>query len=422
MAKRRLFAPIARQDVWLLLFLTVVALILRLYNLGYHSLWIDETIHSNIALQTVDQHKPFWNIENNQIFIHLLNVIAYFLFGASDFVFRLPVAVLSVLGIWSTYLLARRLINRQVALIAALFWVGSLFFLAWGRIDRAYGIIPMLYTFLAFFLYDALDTPSACGSWIKRSLAIKPFIAFCVVFCFAFTTQIQVVLLFFTVLVYGAIRFLFRTFVQKKYLFTDIWAVFFYGFLCLGLLLGPLAHTLMYPITSRFLPSNHANLIIPRWEYNWAILKTDKWDHSLNHYLNVITGDFSYLYFLAIPGFALCFWVTRLRHATWLLCLFFTPFLLMSFVLRDPNLGKYMSFYYPTFIIAAATTIYWLIGPGFDRLKAVDMSDAARGIVMFIDRRRAVFSICFVVLVFVATVRFSAIYTLVTTKDYGGGR
>ncbi len=98
----------------------LLAAYLRLEGLGASSLWLDECytacfsqngLSDVIATCASDVHPP--------LFIFLANAVMRFS-GKSEFFLRLPSALLGVATCLATFLLARMLVGRRFALLAAL--------------------------------------------------------------------------------------------------------------------------------------------------------------------------------------------------------------------------------------------------------------------------------------------------------------
>lgn len=407
-----------KRALWLLF---LIALFNRVYNLGYHSLWIDELIHAGYA---IDINRNGWfppGFEMNQTFIHLLNALALFLGPKSDFTFRFPVAFLSSFGVPLIYLFAKNLFNKNIGLISACLFVGSNFLTFWGRVDRAYGLIPILYLLIMLCFWKtikySIDTQKTQSKPTKL-LNYPYFILGILSFIIAFFTQIQIFIFFFTATAFGTIFFIHRFIAaklnnQQSHLYSDIIAWLFYGgVLILLLLFSPLVEIIMRPLINSFLPQYMSTLILPNYTKLWQILHTDKWNFTLNHYLDVTTHDFNYFYLFGFSGF-ICAFFLRKRSATMLATMFFVPFLLMSFILRDPNLAKYMAFYYPSFLISGAVAIYFLGG------KILNLISLNKISVLVKLKLTSVLPIVLSLTLILSMSKISEMKHFITTEEYG---
>ena len=140
-------APGPRQrGLWLAV---LVAAALRLWNLGGQSLWIDEIF----TWQTASPHGPLTWLD----FVSNLNtpIVSAFshvwmrLFGQSEFVLRLPMALASIALVPVMARLARRVVGDEAALPVA--WLTALSpFITWyGQEFRGYSF-AILFAALAF--------------------------------------------------------------------------------------------------------------------------------------------------------------------------------------------------------------------------------------------------------------------------------
>src|SRR5205823_8664691 len=92
---------------------------LRLWHLGWPSLWMDEGTSAAIAtLPVVDFVKVLWRRDANMSAYYLL-LRLWMLAGHSDLWIRLLSALLSTATIPVLFVLARRMFSTQVALIAS---------------------------------------------------------------------------------------------------------------------------------------------------------------------------------------------------------------------------------------------------------------------------------------------------------------
>ena len=133
----------------------IVAAITRFAILGERAMSHDESLHTYYAWRFAEgfgyQHNPMMH---GPFQFHILAAF-YYLFGASDFTSRIPVALFSLATLWMIWYW-RRFLGNWGALLAALMLVFSPYMLFYGRYTRneafvgLYGII-MLYAVLRYF-------------------------------------------------------------------------------------------------------------------------------------------------------------------------------------------------------------------------------------------------------------------------------
>lgn len=126
-----------------LFLLFAMALLLRLMNLGGKSLWLDEAFSAlnaprpevALPLTAIDPHPPLY-----YTLLHYWLPLA----GDGEAMLRLPSALISLLSIGLLYMLARRLSNRRVALLAAAL-------LAFAPLNVWYSQEARMHIFVPFF-------------------------------------------------------------------------------------------------------------------------------------------------------------------------------------------------------------------------------------------------------------------------------
>jgi len=149
----------------ILIGLTFVGFILRFYNLGGNSLWLDEATTLTFARQSVGEiwasvaagefNPPlFYWLEHGMI-----------LFGESEFVLRFLPAFLGVLTIPVIYLIGKEFRDKNVGLLAAVLLTFSPFHIFYSQEARAYA--PMLFFFsLALLFYIKAYRSNETRSWV----------------------------------------------------------------------------------------------------------------------------------------------------------------------------------------------------------------------------------------------------------------
>lgn len=121
----REFSPLrSRIPPWLpLAAIVFLAALLRVYHLGAENLWIDEVFSMDQNRSPIRALDRFWRHEEGVSARPLGLMLIYFArqISESEFVVRLPYAMLGILDVGFLYLVARDLVERQVALRAAAF-------------------------------------------------------------------------------------------------------------------------------------------------------------------------------------------------------------------------------------------------------------------------------------------------------------
>jgi 4-amino-4-deoxy-L-arabinose transferase-like glycosyltransferase len=140
----------------LLLSLTLVGAILRFYNLGYNSLWLDEASTLHFAVQSIPD---IWQATTTGEFnppLFYWTEHFMLLFGNSEGVLRFIPALLGVLTIPLIYLVGREFMDRNTGIIAAAAFTFSPFLLFYAQEARAYSMMLFFVTFSMVFYLRAL--------------------------------------------------------------------------------------------------------------------------------------------------------------------------------------------------------------------------------------------------------------------------
>jgi len=146
-----------RYEYLLLALLFVYGFFLRIYNLGFQSLWIDESFTINASLAILKHFYPLLDsgfVYSGYMFHTYLLAGLFSLFHISAFVARFPSVVFGSLLIPLIYLFARYLFNTRVAIISSVFVSFSTLEIAWSRQARSYILLQLFfYASLFLFLY-----------------------------------------------------------------------------------------------------------------------------------------------------------------------------------------------------------------------------------------------------------------------------
>ena len=159
------YTPISALP-WLTLELLIFGLILvaavltRFYNLGARAMSHDESLHTYFSYLLYKgqgyQHNPMMH---GPLQFHLI-ALSYFMFGASDFVARIPAATFSILAIAAIWIW-RRYLGRTGALAAAVMALISPFLLYYGRYTREDSYVAVSLFVLLYSVLRYLETGKA---------------------------------------------------------------------------------------------------------------------------------------------------------------------------------------------------------------------------------------------------------------------
>ena len=398
---------IEKNALKIAIFMGVLALMLRLYRLGFLSLWVDEYMHALAAANGQFKHG-----ENNGILLTWLNTIFASFMGNNEFSMRFPVALLGALLVPVTYVLGKRLVNYRVGLMSAVLVTFSLYLIFWSRVDRPYGMVATMYLPVILCFWMSLETPiDKEGIWKRLGVHPKYLALTLIALIGAMLSQLICFLFLFTAGFYGTMVAIDSWITKQSHPFKlNAYNVLFYlNVLAVVLMLTPMGNNLMRPIIELFLPGNMANLILPNLKAAMAAIDGEQFYKSYDVYQGVLAYDYKLVYGLGLLGIV-CALISNRKLAYILISSFIVPFLLMSFVFREPVHAKYLSYVYPLYLISAAYALHFI---AFNLMKYVSkgMSDASRSYL-------STCSIVFVVLVFGIAKR-NEIASLLKTQTHG---
>nr|MBP6828556.1 hypothetical protein [Saprospiraceae bacterium] len=118
--------------------------------------------------------------------------------------------------------------------------------------------------------------------------------------------------------------------------------------------LGDVVKKILQPV----LLSNITDWAFPDWDrlIGWFANKPFE---AFNVYNDLLKYDLNWLYLPALAGLVAACWL-RPKSGAWLLASFVAPFLLLSFVYREPFLNRYFIFAYPYILISVGVFFYAL--------------------------------------------------------------
>ena len=407
-APRQAISFLEKNSLVIVVIIGVFGLILRLYRLGYLSLWVDEYMHAIAAMNGKFSHG-----ENNGILLTWINTTLSYIIGHGEFALRFPVAVLGATIIVSVYGLGKHIANYKVGLMSAILTALSIYLIFWSRVDRPYGMVAAFYipALLAFWL--SVEKPSGEeNAWSKLGINRKYFFYMLLAFLLSMLSQLICFLFVFTAGFYGTFMTIDNWITKKSRPFRlNAYSLLFYlNILVVFFMFTPWGTTLTKPFLELFLPKNIATFILPDIKNIKAILASKEWDKCFNTYYNVLANDFKGFFILGCSGFVLAFIGNR-KLGYFLLSSFVIPFLLLSFIFTSTSHAKYLIQIYPVFLISIAYCLYFI---AFNVLRLLDRK-------FFSETSKSYMMICstvFVIMVFVVTPR-KEIKAMLTTENHG---
>ncbi|MBI9113080.1 glycosyltransferase family 39 protein [Maridesulfovibrio ferrireducens] len=165
----------------------LLATILRLYSIGSESLWIDEgqtvayatkSFSGIIEYCARDVHPP--------LYLFIMHIWTE-LFGISEIALRLPSAIFGIIAVFLTFKVGEKLMNRNAALLGALFLAVSYMGINFSQEARSYTILLSAILLACHGLLLFIDNPSRknflyYAASIALMLYIHTFTVFIILF------------------------------------------------------------------------------------------------------------------------------------------------------------------------------------------------------------------------------------------------
>ena len=135
------------KDNYLIILIFIVGVIPRFYDLGGESVWYDEAVSITVSkLGFADIIKWVFDnpAETNPPFYYMILSFWVPVFGDSEFIARVPSAVLGSLSIFAVYAVGKLLYNKKTGLVAALILATSVFHIRYAQEARGYTLMVCL--------------------------------------------------------------------------------------------------------------------------------------------------------------------------------------------------------------------------------------------------------------------------------------
>lgn len=146
-----------QNNKWIILIL-IVATVLRLYNIDYQSLWMDEIYTLNVASQKHSFSQIITEVNLRESFPYLYFFIMntmFTLFGDTSIVARIPSVIFGIAAVWMMYKLGKETYSKKVGLIAALLFTFNEYAIFHSQDARAYSLylLCLLFSFYRLVIF-----------------------------------------------------------------------------------------------------------------------------------------------------------------------------------------------------------------------------------------------------------------------------
>ncbi len=329
-----LFYPVHNRLAFLLL---GIAFFLRISNLSVQSLWLDETVHLIQARVFLQSGNLQTGGDNNGILFTMLLIPVLKVFGIVVENARIVSVIFGLGSLVLIYVIAKKLFSPSVGLIALTLAVFSPYIVFWSKIARNYSI------FLFFCLLAAIQIIDLVRQDGKKN---TPLFA-------------KISLLLLTLAAGFASHYLMLLFVVA----AVVWLLVLKKNQIIGLMKSNLKivaagmATMVIILAGIFwLLSKNQNLlawVLPDLRHLREIYSQAPF-YSLATYANILLHDWNFLIAFGALGLFLLFRGKQFEVLTFFICFSIVPFLMLSFIFREPTAARYLIFVYPFFLIIAA--------------------------------------------------------------------
>lgn len=141
------------KSVFLVLFVTCLAVFFRFYKLGEWSFWLDEIYTVEAALGEASSENLY---QNYPISYWLIGAILSLL-GTNEWTARLVPALVGAFSVPILYFISKRVVSTEVSLIAVLLLAISPWHIYWSQNARFYSLLLLFCTISIFTFYIGLE-------------------------------------------------------------------------------------------------------------------------------------------------------------------------------------------------------------------------------------------------------------------------
>lgn len=356
---------VSKYSTHIIILITIAALVFRAYRVGYLTVWLDEYMHINPALDIIKGNE-ITKLDKNGIFLTWLVAAFFKIFGISEGVARIPSVLLGTATIPFVYIFTKKLYNNSIGITASFLYAFSLYVICWSRLARNYASFGFAYILLLIIIWLIFNSKSESNEnenfFKKNNINVKYLILFPFAFLFSFLNHQLTFFILFGLSFYIIYKAIDRIIKKDPKPFTNIFSILSY-FIIAGLIVfvtPSVLDKIARPILGIFLPETIVNWVLPDWTMIYEkFINPEVRLKSFMIYFNVIRNDFVYIYYLGIAGIVASFFIPKKREAAaYLFSMFIVPLLLMSFIFREPSTPNYLYYIYPIFLIYIAIFIY----------------------------------------------------------------
>ena len=154
----------------LLLYITILGAVLRFYNLGFNSLWLDEAA-TFVNVNTGSFAQMWTNVFNDHHapLFFIVEWLVHFI-NSTEFWLRVPSVLAGIATILVIYFLGKEVANEKVGLVAALLLAVSPYHIYYSQEARMYTFTTLFVT-LAYYLFFRASKSEDGRYWVLMWLS-----------------------------------------------------------------------------------------------------------------------------------------------------------------------------------------------------------------------------------------------------------
>jgi uncharacterized membrane protein len=155
---------------FLLISATVIGAILRIYRVGYQSLWHDEVLTYLSSKGTLAHVLFQTEVKTNILPLYYLIVHVFLFLGEEDVILRIPSLIFGTLSIPLFFLVVRAILGANAAILASFFLAISPFHIFYSQEARPYALFLFLCLLALYLLQQCLNQEE--NHWLKFGFTI----------------------------------------------------------------------------------------------------------------------------------------------------------------------------------------------------------------------------------------------------------
>jgi 4-amino-4-deoxy-L-arabinose transferase-like glycosyltransferase len=206
----------------------LLGLVARTLWLSAHSVLLDEATVAIGARDIIQNHTNMWDAMSNAPFVWMIAHVLGMTGLASDFLLRLPSALIGTASIAMVYFIALRLFNKKIAMVSAFLFALHPFAVAFSRVLFA-DPFQVFFVLIGCYLFDRLAT----NAWRETPRKWMLLLYLCIIWGIAFLMK-------YNAIVPGAI-WLVSGVIARRYKIVPAIAAF------IAMALGPFLTLLIWP-------------------------------------------------------------------------------------------------------------------------------------------------------------------------------